>query len=168
MENIPKNINPEENNNREAKKIESPSSNLNEISQTTPVDEQTHKYVDHYLKILLWPALIAGIFKISALYNTNQLELIILANGALIILVLVQTTRHHDVNWQTASVIGGLAGAVSSFVVALYKVIFTFKVVYIFNLFTETAIMGVLIAIITGFLYIIIQPIINKYTKERR
>ncbi len=128
-------------------------------------DDATHTMVHNYVRVLLWPVLIAGIFQVVALHNQNQTLLVFITNAIIVILVLVQCTRH-NATWQTAAIIGALSGAAATMVVALYKLIFTFDVIYFFNLLTEPTIMGIFDGIATGSIYIIVLSIINKFNRK--
>ena len=127
----------------------------------TPTEDLTHTY----LKVLIWPILIAGVFQISALYNENQALLIVVAHAAVIGLVVAKALQD-NMNWQTAAVIGGVAGAASSLVVALYKVITAFHLIYIFNLFTQPIFNGVLDAIATGFIFLLAKMFLDKQSSK--
>lgn len=139
--------------------------------QTAPVDEPIiqggaeteqerdlgHEHlIEPFVRILIWPVLVAGVFLVSALHNENELVLQAVTYSILVVLVLIQAARKHA-TWMTTASVGAIVGVGTSVIVAIYKLIVQFDVIYVFNLFTEPAITGVFMGIATGFLYIIVQ-----------
>lgn len=117
--------------------------------------------IQRYVKILLWPTIITGIFEISAIYNANESLLLVLANIALIGLVVAHA-RREKLNWQYATVIGAIAGGSATLMLALYKLIAFFHIIYFFNLVTQPVFTAILDAVATGFIFIIVQSVSKK------
>lgn len=91
----------------------------------------------------------------------NREQIILFANAVLVLSVVWKAYREHA-NWQTASVVGAICGSVSAFCLALYVLVADFHVARVFNLITETAITGMLMAIATGFTYSMVQLMSEK------
>ena len=116
--------------------------------------------------MLWWPVAITGIFTISALSNTNQQLLTILAHGALMLYVVLRITKNGigwQRQWQYGAIIGGVVGGSAALMVALYKLATMLTIVYIFNLATQPLFTGLLDAVLAGFLTIIIQYAQRSY-----
>lgn len=134
---------------------------MDESTHTTTKEQQPADTAsEYYVKMLAGPVLIAALFQIVALHNTNKTTLILVAHIIIATLISIQTVQRH-ISWKTAAIAGGVAGAIIGFVVALYKLITDFHVVYVFNLFTEPAVTGVLDGIATGFITLIIYSIVK-------
>ena len=123
-------------------------------NQDQPDHAQSLAY--RYVSVLFWPVVAAGIFQIAGLHETNTNQIILLTN-AILVTAVIWKAHHEHANWQTASVVGALCGAVSALLVAIFLLITNFHVVRVFNLITQPAITGVFTSIATGFFYSILQ-----------
>lgn len=134
--------------------IASPTASFLEHTPTDP----TQDIADHFVRRLWLPVCIAVVFQISALYNANQDALIIIANGALAVVVAVQVIRATR-QWEVAVTVGALCGALSTVGVSLYRLIQSFDLVMIFRLFTDPLFTGIMDGIGAGLFCVLIQLI---------
>ncbi len=113
---------------------------------------------ERYVKHLWWPTLIAGIFEISALFHPNEFALVTAANAALVVLAIFYTRKERD-DWNTAVVVAAISGAAGAMLMQLAELFSNFQIIFIFKLFTQTAIIAVFDAIAAGVLFIIVQSL---------
>lgn len=119
-------------------------------------EKATQQIAQTYVRTLWWPVLVAALFSISALYNTNQQALTVIAHIGLMAFIVAVASKKHA-TWQYAAILGGCAGAIVAFMVALYKLFMFFHLIYIFNLFTQPLFTALLDAVSAGFLMILLQ-----------
>lgn len=132
--------------------------------ETAEQTENTQHIAHRYMRMLLWPMLAAALFTIASVHTENSSNIILFTNAVLSIAVVWKAhTEHAD--WQTASVVGAVTGSAAAFLLALYLLVADFHVVRVFNLVTQTAISGVLMAISTGFLYSVLQLVRERSHK---
>ncbi len=118
------------------------------------MEKNKTRLIQQYTGFLLSPVIIAAIFQIVALNNTNTTALIIATHALLVVVVCGRSIQIHA-PWTTAAVAGGLAGTAVAAIAALYKLVVTFNVVTAFNLFTEPLLTGIIDEITTGALTLV-------------
>lgn len=113
------------------------------------------------IQAVTWPILIAALFGIAALNLGNTTVLNLIAHCGLVGIVVLHVRKKNSSSWQQASLLAGIAGGVAGFLVALYKLIVWFNLIYVFNLATQSIFAGVLDAIAAGFLFLIVESVQN-------
>ncbi|PIW36672.1 MAG: hypothetical protein COW24_03865 [Candidatus Kerfeldbacteria bacterium CG15_BIG_FIL_POST_REV_8_21_14_020_45_12] len=130
------------------------------IQPASPTDGeiQPQSTVEYYVKHLLWPTLIAGVFQIAAIFQTNQWEWVAIANATLVILTVIHVWRVTH-NWRISGSVAALSGGIATFIAQTAELIFQHNTIAVFKLFTQTLTIAVFDAITASLLFLLVQTI---------
>lgn len=118
------------------------------------------------LSLLLVPAAIAGIFLIAA-DSAPYYDILRFICFAALGLIAIGSGVQSNTSWYTVTIASGIAAAITAGIHAVYIIVDTRKLLYLFNLITEPLFTGILVAVGTGFLFLVIQLVI-QYIQQRK
>lgn len=118
------------------------------------------------LSLLLVPAAVAGIFLVAA-QSAPYYDILRFITFAALLLIAIGSGLQGNTSWHNVTIASGIAAALAAGIHAFYRVIQTGELLYLFNLITEPLFTGVLVSVGTGFLFLVIQLVL-QYMQQRK